>query len=113
VNIAYEMSADKLSVLSSSRPTIDTFLSEATAIGLRVPHVLEYRPHEADLPSKVESFLRKLPGKRPVVVLIAEAGEAVAIAEHLKHVQVSIFTNSPFRPSSFGPQFYHRTMYKI
>jgi hypothetical protein len=88
VNIAYEMNAEKMSVLSSSRTTIETFLSEATALGIRVPHVLEYRPHEADLPTKVESFLRKLPGKKPVVVLISEAGEAVAIAEHLKHVQL-------------------------
>jgi hypothetical protein len=37
---------------------------------------------------KVESFLRKLPGKRPLVVLISEAGKAVAIAEHLKHVKL-------------------------
>ena len=56
VNIAYEMNADKMSVLSSSRTTIETFLSEATALGIRVPHVLEYRPHEADLPTKVIFF---------------------------------------------------------
>ena len=53
MNIAYEMNAEKMSVLSSSRATIETFLSEATALGIRVPHVLEYLPHEADLPAKV------------------------------------------------------------
>ena len=38
---------------------------------------------------QVEAFLGKLPGKKPIVVLISEAGEAVAIAEHLKHVTLS------------------------
>ena len=88
MNIAFEMNTDKLSILSSSRSTIETFLSEATAVGIRVPHVLEYKPHEPELPGKVEAFLRKLPGAKPVVVLISEAGEAVAIAEHLKHVRL-------------------------
>ncbi len=54
------MNSDKLSILSSSRATIDTFLSEATALGIRVPHVLEYRPHDQDLASKyTEYFLEK------------------------------------------------------
>ena len=42
----------------------------------------------SELPQKVETFLKKLPGKNPIVVVIVEAVEAVAIAEYLKHVKL-------------------------
>ena len=84
-NLAYEMNAKRIALISSSRSTVHTLLEEATALGIRVPHILELentRKGEsdfADLPQKVEKFLRKLQGKRPVVAVIVEAVEAVAI----------------------------------
>jgi len=53
VNVAYEMGSSKLSIISSNKATIETFLSEATALGIRIPHVLEYKPHDQDLPCKL------------------------------------------------------------
>ena len=96
-NLAYEMNAKRIALISSSRSTVHTLLEEATALGIRVQHILELEnidrkggESDSELPLKVEKFLRNLPGKRPVVAVIVEAVEAVAIAEYLKHVQLSI-----------------------
>ena len=95
--MAYEMNAKRIALISSSRSTVHTLLEEATALGIRVQHILELEnidrkggESDSELPLKVEKFLRNLPGKRPVVAVIVEAVEAVAIAEYLKHVQLSI-----------------------
>ena len=91
------MNAKRIALISSSRSTVHTLLEEATALGIRVQHILELEnidrkggESDSELPLKVEKFLRNLPGKRPVVAVIVEAVEAVAIAEYLKHVQLSI-----------------------
>lgn len=88
--MAYEMNAKRIALISSSRATVHTLLEEATALGIRVPNVLDVEnlKRASDLPQKVELFLKKMPGKRPVVVVIVEAVEAVAIAEYLKHVKL-------------------------
>ena len=93
--MAYEMNAKRIALISSSRSTVHTLLEEATALGIRVPHILELEntrkgESDSDLPQKVERFLRNLPGKRPVVAVIVEAVEAVAIAEYLKHIQLPV-----------------------
>lgn len=69
-----------------------TFLEEATALGIRVPHILEFENHKtsAELAKKVENFLRKLPGKKPIVAVVVEAVEAVTIAEYLKHIKLPV-----------------------
>ena len=41
MNLAYELDVGHLSLISSSRMTVQTFLAEATALGIRVPHILE------------------------------------------------------------------------
>ena len=89
------MNAKRVAVISSSRSTVHTLLEEATALGIRVPHILELENHKktSEMPQKVERFLRDLPksrNSRPVVVVIVEAVEAVAIAEYLKHVQLPV-----------------------
>ena len=35
------MDIDRLALISSSSMTVQTFLAEATALGIRVPHILE------------------------------------------------------------------------
>ena len=90
--MAYEMNAKRIALISSSRATVHSLLEEATALGIRVPNILEYENNkhkkEGSLPQQVEKFLKKLPGKRPVVAVIVEAVEAVAISEYLKHVDL-------------------------
>ena len=92
-NLAYEMNAKSVALISSSRASVHTFLEDATALGIRVPHILELetinkKSKSSELPQKVEKFLRTLPSKRPVVAVVLEAVEAVAIAEYLKHVKL-------------------------
>ena len=92
-NLAYEMNAKSVALISSSRASVHTFLEDATALGIRVPHILELetlnkKSKSSELPQKVEKFLRTLPTKRPVVAVVLEAVEAVAIAEYLKHVKL-------------------------
>ena len=41
VNLAYELNIDSLALISSSSMTVETFLAEATALGIRVPNILE------------------------------------------------------------------------
>ena len=41
VNLAYELEIDSLALISSSSMTVETFLAEATALGIRVPNILE------------------------------------------------------------------------
>jgi hypothetical protein len=84
------MRAESVALISSSRLTVHTFLEEATTLGIRVPHILEFENHKKsseNLPKKVEKFLKRLPGRKPIVVVIVEAVEAVAIAEYLKHAR--------------------------
>ncbi len=90
-NLAYEMNAEMVSLISTSRSTVHNFLEEATALGIRVPHILEAKTStdKKDLAKLVEKFIGGLPGRRPLVVVIVEAAEAVAIAEHLKHVKLT------------------------
>ena len=83
------MNAKRIALISSSRATVHTFLEEATALGIRVPHILDLSQKESlEMPQKVEKFIRQLPGKRPVIAVIVEAVEAVAVAEHLKHIKI-------------------------
>ena len=91
-NLAYEMNAKSVALISSSRASVHTFLEDATALGIRAPHILELeslknsnnkiRNNHERLPQKVEKFLRQLPQKRPVVAVVLEAVEAVAIGEY-------------------------------
>ena len=80
-----EMHVKQLSLISSSHKIIETFLSEATILGIRVPRILELSHGQSDLPRQVEQFIRHLNDESPTVVLIVNSHEAVAIAEHLKH----------------------------
>ena len=41
MNLAYELDIDHLALISSSSMTVQTFLAEATALGIRVPNILE------------------------------------------------------------------------
>ena len=41
VNLAYELEIDSLALIFSSSMTVETFLAEATALGIRVPNILE------------------------------------------------------------------------
>ena len=82
------MNAKRIALISSSRTTVHTFLEEATALGIRVPHILDLSQKALEMPQQVEKFIRQLPGKRPVVAVIVEAVEAVAVAEHLKHIKM-------------------------
>ena len=74
-----------ISVISSSHHIIQTFLSEATALGIRVPQILELSPRQANIAEKVEQFLQHLHQDAPAIALIVTSAEAAAIAEHLKH----------------------------
>ena len=62
-----------MALISSSRRTVQTFLSEATALGIRVPHILELNTRLRNGPVQVEGFLKKIirqgmdSGRRPVV----------------------------------------------
>ena len=41
MNLAYELDIDHLALISSSSMTVQSFLAEATALGIRVPNILE------------------------------------------------------------------------
>ena len=100
-NLAYELDIGNVALISSSRRTVQTFLSEATALGIRVPHILELNSRlRSTLPVQVESFLAKVTGQtsadqRPAVAIIVEAGEAVAVADHLV-TQEGLGSSRPF-----------------
>lgn len=83
------MGAKAVSLISSSHKIIQTFLSESTTLGISVPRILELSRHQREQPQQVEDFLQHLHGARAAaVVLIVSSHEAVAIAEHLKHVHL-------------------------
>ena len=83
-SVAMEMGLDSLALISSNHKVIQSFLSEATAIGIRVPRILELDPEEYKTQAmQVDSFLRHLAKENSAVVLLVQAHEAVAIAEHL------------------------------
>ena len=56
--MAYEMNAKRIALISSSRSTVQTLLQEATALGIRVPDLLELENYKksAEMPQKVEKF---------------------------------------------------------
>ena len=97
-NLAYEMNAKSVALISSSRASVHTFLEDATALGIRAPHILELeslknsnnkiRNNHEKLPQKVEKFLRQLPQKRPVVAVVLEAVEAVAIGKYFMKTRI-------------------------
>ena len=94
---ALELDIKSVNLISSSHRATQIFLSEATTLGIRVPKMLELSHRQInDAPVRVENFLRLLSSNgdsEPVVAMIVNAREAVAIAEHLNDVSV------PARPT--------------
>ncbi len=88
----FEMETRSAALISSSHRAIQTFLSEATTMGIRVPRILELGSDQPD--NQVEDFLRHMnqaqgpTENNNVVVLLAGPGEAARIAEHLRHVRL-------------------------
>ena len=91
--VAYELDLQSVSLISSNRKVVQIFLSEATALGIRVPRILELRQRSKDQAERVESFLQSHHNHqhhrddRLAVALIVGPDEAVNIAEHLKHAR--------------------------
>jgi len=88
VNIGSEVGATKIALISSSQATIESFLSESTTLGIRVPEILELIPHQVNIGPAVEGFLRSLRQRRPVVAMVLDAADVVAVAEHLKNTRL-------------------------
>jgi hypothetical protein len=91
-SLAYEINSHSIALISSSHRVIETFLGEATALGMRVPRILELSHRQmADQPRQVEQFIRHLGGgENPTIAVIVNSHEAVAIAEHLKHSHLKV-----------------------
>lgn len=88
-SIANELNVQTISVISSSHRIIQTFLSEATALGISVPKILELSHRQLDIPEQVEQFIQHMHQGSPAIALIVDAREAIAIAEYLKHVNLN------------------------
>lgn len=88
VNIGYEIGANKIALISSSQSTVASFLSESTTLGIRVPEILELIPKQVNIGLAVEGFLRGLRRQLPVVAMILDAADIVAVAEHLKNIEL-------------------------
>ncbi len=87
------MDIRSLALISSSHRVIETFLAESSALGVRVPRILELsHRHVSDVPRQVEQFIRHLNvgGEYPAIAVIVSSHEAVAIAEHLKHSSLPV-----------------------
>jgi hypothetical protein len=57
--LSREFGLGEISLISSNHEASKIFVAEATAMGLRVPRILELSPdHVSDVPRQVESFLR-------------------------------------------------------
>ena len=85
-SIAHELNFGSVSLISTSHRIVETFLSEATILGITVSRILELSHHQRDMAKQVERFVGHGTENSPqVVILIVNSHEAVTIAEHLKH----------------------------
>ena len=90
------MGIRRVSLISSSHEASKIFVAEATAMGLKIPRILELsRKSPRDLPRQVESFLRHSNHSEQALALLVHPKEAVAIAEHLKHSAAGIINQQP------------------
>jgi len=87
-NIGLETGTRRIALISSSQQTMASFLAEATTLGIRVPEILELVPRQINIGPAVEGFLRSIARPRPVVAVVLDPADVVAVAEHLKHVDL-------------------------
>eukprot|EP00094_Tigriopus_californicus_P007632 TCALIF_07349-PA protein Name:"Similar to Gprc5c G-protein coupled receptor family C group 5 member C (Mus musculus)" AED:0.11 eAED:0.12 QI:0/0.75/0.2/0.8/0.75/0.8/5/0/619 len=85
-----QMKISSASLISSNHEASKVFVAEATTMNIRIPRILELGPFQRDMPKQVEQFVLHLHDGQPAIALIVEASEAVAIAEHLKHVPLGV-----------------------
>ena len=57
-------------------------------MGIRVPEILELIPKQVNIGLAVEGFLRGLRSQLPVVAMVLDAADVVAVAEHLKNIEL-------------------------
>ena len=84
------MNTDRVALISSSQSVVSSFLAEATTMGIRVPDILELHPRQVNIGPAVEGFLRSLVSERPVIAMVLAAGDSVAVAEHLKYLDLAV-----------------------
>ena len=47
--MGYELGTDKMALISSSQPSLTSFLAQATTLGIRVPEILELLPRQLNI----------------------------------------------------------------
>jgi len=87
-NIGYELGAKKMALISSNQASVAGFLAESTTLGIRVPEILELVPRQVNIGPAVEGFIRSISRHQPAVAVVLDPGDVVAVAEHLKHVDL-------------------------
>ncbi|QQP42473.1 Uncharacterized protein FKW44_017157, partial [Caligus rogercresseyi] len=85
-NVAFNLEITSAILISSNPRAVNTFLSEAKGLGIRVTNVYEFSSSDFS-PQKISEFLseKTYANVTTPVVLMVEASEAVGIAESLRH----------------------------
>ncbi len=56
-SMGYELGAGKMALISSSQPSLTSFLAQATTLGIRVPEILELVPRQLNIGTTVGANL--------------------------------------------------------
>uniref|UniRef100_A0A0K2U1W9 G-protein coupled receptors family 3 profile domain-containing protein n=1 Tax=Lepeophtheirus salmonis TaxID=72036 RepID=A0A0K2U1W9_LEPSM len=112
-NVVFNLEIESLILISSNPRAVYTFLAEAKRLDIRVSNVYEFSSMDFS-PSKISEFLaEKVPvNTTTTVVLIVEAGEAVGLAESLRHFE-EIKGSIRWLVGSIGLDLRHISSWKI
>ena len=87
-NIIYEMSQEKVAIITEEEKATVKFLSEASELGIGVTNVLEFRAGANNKSQQALSYINALEGKQPVIVMILDALTILDIAEAISQTGI-------------------------
>ena len=87
-NIIYEMSQEKVAIITEEEKATVKFLSEASELGIGVTNVLEFRAGANNKSEQALSYINALEGKQPVIVMILDALTILDIAEAISQTGI-------------------------
>lgn len=80
-NIIYEMSQDKVAIITEEERATVTFLSEASELGIGVTNVLELGKSQQNRSQQMINYINGLEGQQPVIVVILDADTILEMGE--------------------------------
>lgn len=80
-NIIYEMSQEKVAIITEEERATVTFLSEASELGIGVTNVLELGKSQQNRSQQMINYINGLEGHQPVIVVILDADTILEMGE--------------------------------